>query len=194
MRERGITSRRTPKPQAASPSPLRRRASRFPSFSFLFFSSLGVEHLCPHVIGSGSPFLSLLFTSRLYILFGITSSSPLFSTSFLPAKMSQTLRVVPIATQTAAVESSPLETMAASKPQCGGGEEVGEYDVPLHVAGLCTLIVQERSLRSLKLNMLMDAMPLIVVVLFASIIGRKPKWPLRPGSHAGTFANTSTTV
>ena len=23
------------------------------------------------------------------------------------------------------------------KPVCGGGEEVGEYDVGLHVAGLC---------------------------------------------------------
>lgn len=28
------------------------------------------------------------------------------------------------------------EEMANVKPQCGGGEEVGEYDLPLHVAGL----------------------------------------------------------
>lgn len=27
--------------------------------------------------------------------------------------------------------------MNSGKPQCGGGEEVGEYDLGLHVAGLC---------------------------------------------------------
>jgi hypothetical protein len=26
---------------------------------------------------------------------------------------------------------------AMEKPQCGGGEEEGEYDLPLHVAAVC---------------------------------------------------------
>jgi solute carrier family 39 (zinc transporter), member 1/2/3 len=29
------------------------------------------------------------------------------------------------------------EPAATAKPQCGGGQEVGEYDLPLHVIGLC---------------------------------------------------------
>jgi hypothetical protein len=31
------------------------------------------------------------------------------------------------------------DAIANEKPQCGSGEEVGEYDLPLHVAGLCKL-------------------------------------------------------
>lgn len=30
------------------------------------------------------------------------------------------------------------EEMANMKPACGSGEEVGEYDLPLHVVALCT--------------------------------------------------------
>lgn len=29
------------------------------------------------------------------------------------------------------------EEVESTKPVCGGGEEVGEYDLPLHVAALC---------------------------------------------------------
>lgn len=31
------------------------------------------------------------------------------------------------------------EEVESTKPVCGGGEEVGEYDLPLHVAALCEL-------------------------------------------------------
>lgn len=30
-----------------------------------------------------------------------------------------------------------MDAIADIKPQCGGGTEQGEYDLPLHVAGLC---------------------------------------------------------
>lgn len=29
------------------------------------------------------------------------------------------------------------EAMNMGKPQCGGGKEEGEYDLPLHTVGLC---------------------------------------------------------
>lgn len=43
----------------------------------------------------------------------------------------------------AAVSSVPVPAATAAtdimegKPLCGGGEEVGEYDLPLHVLALC---------------------------------------------------------
>jgi hypothetical protein len=50
---------------------------------------------------------------------------------------------------------------AIEKPQCGGGEEEGEYDLPLHVAAVC----QYNTFRNLA--------PLTgsVIVLAASILG-----------------------
>lgn len=50
------------------------------------------------------------------------------------------------------------------KPVCGGDKQVGEYDVGIHVLGLCKLITQAAFLRPY-------ANHTIVLVLAASIFG-----------------------
>lgn len=58
----------------------------------------------------------------------------------VPVSPASPVSPVPFATVRPA---TPLNT---GKPQCGGGEEVGEYDLPLHVLGLCKCFVSEHSL------------------------------------------------
>ena len=35
--------------------------------------------------------------------------------------------------------STAMEIMDGGKPQCGGNQPIGEYDVGIHVLGLCKL-------------------------------------------------------
>ncbi|CCC09900.1 hypothetical protein SMACR_03456 [Sordaria macrospora] len=43
--------------------------------------------------------------------------------------------------QTSSAPDSGMNIMNSGKPQCGGGEEVGEYDLGLHVAGLFLVLL-----------------------------------------------------
>jgi len=69
-----------------------------------------------------------------------------------------------------------MDAIEDIKPQCGGGKEQGEYDLPLHVAGLCT--------SPFPLILLCPSWLIItVIVLAASLLGagfpvtaKKIKW------------------
>ena len=39
-----------------------------------------------------------------------------------------------------------------AKPKCGGGQVAGDYDIPLHVAGLCKSPMHHRSRRITQLT------------------------------------------
>lgn len=71
--------------------------------------------------------------------------------------------------QTSPAPDAGTNIMNSGKPKCGGGEEVGEYDLGLHVAGLCKF----NMMRAIGRNdqRIFELMILPVLVMLFSILG-----------------------